>query len=469
MKSKTAALSIAILLLIALLPAASATLSAAGSFRGQGPVGMVDADFESERPAPPDLTLTVTPYNPPIIIPASGGTFQYAAEVKNNGAAQAAFDVWTAIQRPDGSTVPGAGPFRIRVPGGWSAGREDLTQEIVATDPPGAYFYLAHVGRFPDLILATESFNFEKLAGGGWFLQSSGTSEWLFDVHFADANNGWAVGLGTTIMHTSNGGELWAPQSAPISSNLFGVFAVDAEHAWAGGWLAAILHTADSGATWVAQDSGYPGAFSWSGFYFLDANNGWAVGGKPADFTAARRVILHTTNGGATWQTQYSQTNEDYLNAVYFVDANHGWAVGNGDGILHTSNGGSTWLQQSSGTGDYLEDVYFTDVNNGWAVGPAGTAIHTTDGGATWVVQDLGVTDDLLGVHFADMDNGWISGTDQTYSQAIILRTDDGGVTWHYQDPGPVLILNSIVFSDASNGWAVGDAGKIIHTDTGGE
>ncbi len=469
MKHRTIVLSIAILLLIALLPAAAASRLAPGTVYAQTAGGTIDEPLGKEAPTP-RLTLTLTPYNPPIVIPASGGAFQFTIDVKNNETNQAVFDVWTSMTSPDGkSFAPTTGPFRVRLPGGWSASQDYLYQEMLASDPPGIYTFSAHVGRYPGPSRITESFTFEKLSGGGWYPQSSGTSDWLFAVHFADADNGWAVGQTNEIVHTSNGGDVWTAQSTPVFSNFWTVFAADAQNAWAGGSGAVIIHTEDGGATWVQQDTGLSGVNSWEGLYFLDADNGWAVGGKPFDFTGPRRVILHTADGGSNWQVQYSVTNETPLNAVHFVDANNGWAVGDGTGILHTSDGGAIWVGQSSGTGDYLEDVYFTDASNGWAVGHGGTLIHTTDGGATWVPQDLGITDNLRGVHFADAANGWIAGTNQTNSQAVVLHTANGGASWHNQDPGPAALLYSIVFTDANNGWSVGDNGTIIHTDIGGE
>ncbi len=462
-------LFVAGVVIITLLSIALSRQFDVGTVRAQEGGGSVTAIFD-EASLPSDLALTLLPYNPPIVIPASGGTFQYAIAIENLKVNSVKFDTWTSITKPDGSTVdPAGGPFRAYVPGGWSASRDDLTQEILAGDPPGIYTYNAHVGRFPDRILATESFTFEKLASTGWYAQSSGTSDWFFDIHFADANNGWAVGQTNEIVHTSNGGDTWTAQSTPIFVNLWAVFAVDAQHAWAAGsgGGAVLLHTNDGGDTWVQQDAG--GTSTWEGIFFLDENNGWIVGGKPFDFTAARRVIKHTTDGGATWETQYSVSNEAPLNAVYFVDANHGWAVGDGSGILHTSDGGATWIEQTSGTIDYFEGVFFTDTLNGWAVGRDGVLVHTTNGGATWDIQNLGSDNSLTGVYFADENTGWVSGSNQDISQAIILRTDDGGATWHNQDPGPVSVLYNVVFVDANNGWAAGSNGVIVHTDTGGE
>ena len=44
-----------------------------------------------------------------------------------------------------------------------------------------------------------------------WKSQDSGISEHLSDIHFADNNNGWAVGDSVTIV-TTDGGEKWSKQ-----------------------------------------------------------------------------------------------------------------------------------------------------------------------------------------------------------------------------------------------------------------
>ncbi len=46
-----------------------------------------------------------------------------------------------------------------------------------------------------------------SLAQSGWARQSSPTTNTLLGVSFVDANTGWAVGGGGTILHTTTGGE----------------------------------------------------------------------------------------------------------------------------------------------------------------------------------------------------------------------------------------------------------------------
>src|SRR5437016_4900893 len=68
--------------------------------------------------------------------------------------------------------------------------------------------------------------------------------------------NGWAVGFGGTILHTSDGGATWSGQDSGTSNELLGVQFTDALTGWAVGAVGTILHTSDGGATWSGQDSG---------------------------------------------------------------------------------------------------------------------------------------------------------------------------------------------------------------------
>src|SRR5688572_25637450 len=89
----------------------------------------------------------------------------------------------------------------------------------------------------------------EALAGT-WSAQTSGVAFNLFSVHFATPTEGWAVGAGNTIIHTSNGGASWATQT-PVgpASSYFGVRFLDALTGWAGG-AQSVIRTTDGGANW---------------------------------------------------------------------------------------------------------------------------------------------------------------------------------------------------------------------------
>lgn len=157
------------------------------------------------------------------------------------------------------------------------------------------------------------------------------------------------------------------------------------------------------------------------------------------------------------------QRMTDDLFSVSFGSVKHGWAVGRWGSVLHTADGGRTWEKQNSGVNYTLSSVSFVDEKNGWAVGDQGTILHTADGGKTWEKQKSPVTYFLMGTAFATKDKGWIV-TERTN----ILHTEDGGKTWAVQYKDQDFILKSVSFCDERNGWAVGEYGFVYHTADGG-
>lgn len=98
-----------------------------------------------------------------------------------------------------------------------------------------------------------------------------------------------------------------------------------------------------------------------------------------------RGHILYSDDEGKTWQ-QAKVPTQQLLTAVYFVDAQQGWAVGHDALILHTQDGGLTWAQQYQDLEleAPLLDIWFADQHTGFAVGAYGTLLHTQDGGQRW-------------------------------------------------------------------------------------
>ena len=103
------------------------------------------------------------------------------------------------------------------------------------------------------------------------------------------------------------------------------------------------------------------------------------------------------------------QSNERVLWRTYFINEKVGWAVAEFGTILHTKNGGRTWESQESNSPYFLLGVFFVDERTGWAIGNGGAIIHTSDGGKTWVAQNSGVRYNLFGLHFVDTKTGWSS------------------------------------------------------------
>jgi hypothetical protein len=114
------------------------------------------------------LDVTLTPVNPPIVVPAGGGSFSFNAAVVNNGPAQVPFTVWARMKYPNGTyTSPTLGPVTVNPAVGITISRLRV-QNIPATYPSGAYTYLGYANlSFTYPAIDSASFPFTKSAVAG--------------------------------------------------------------------------------------------------------------------------------------------------------------------------------------------------------------------------------------------------------------------------------------------------------------
>lgn len=362
--------------------------------------------------------------------------------------------------------------------------------------------------------------------GQTWFEQYTPDIEVsLTDVDFADSEHGWAVGFvtnsgeeGGATFHTTDGGATWEQQEPGMFLDLlWDVETVDAERAYIVGanyvsaWGPPVFRTTDGGTTWeeVLQES-----HDGEGLYGLAVTVDGLVGVGDHDFVVRSEEPWgeYGWPHGENLFTQYYISTHYKLEDVFFADAFNGWAVGRktyapslwGQVILHTSDGGATWAEQyemapppeSSFSYFRLDAVTFVDGQNGWAVGSSelfyengwqehGAIVHTSDGGQHWSEQGEELTDDLspefFDVQFFDGQNGWAMDnghSDPTTGEETFFfaRTTDGGAHWTWVPtgvPGMLAVGFEIVqggmcFTDPMNGWAVGGLGNIAHTSDGG-
>ena len=77
---------------------------------------------------------------------------------------------------------------------------------------------------------------------------------------------------------------------------------------------------------------------------FLDENKGWAVG--------SQGTIIHTIDGGETWELQAQGLTSNFLRCVHFTSPNNGYIVDNGKTLLKYG--------EILGIGKEPEDLLFT-------------------------------------------------------------------------------------------------------------
>jgi photosystem II stability/assembly factor-like uncharacterized protein len=75
-------------------------------------------------------------------------------------------------------------------------------------------------------------------------------------LFFTDDKNGWAVGVGGTVLFSRNSGQSWSDQTAPTRSELTDVFFYRPSAGFAVGDNGTIIRTSNSGADWTIEPSG---------------------------------------------------------------------------------------------------------------------------------------------------------------------------------------------------------------------
>lgn len=265
----------------------------------------------------------------------------------------------------------------------------------------------------------------------------------LRDIFFINENIGWVVGNGGTIYYTSDGGQNWTTQNSGVTVNLFDV-------------------------------------------HFIDPNVGWISAGEQ---------ILHTTNGGSSWQVIWTDTltQEFTLNSVAFIDADTGWAGGtmypSGEGILmQTTNGGEEWygvegyvlgafpFEWKPIQVDGVADMQVINGDSVVAVGGGGNSPNVISwnrspfgpSSTRWENNSTSPVCPLNRVHFLNSEEAWVTGK---FTYASSSR---GGYWEKATDPlgdtlNSLLWGYSVFFSSMDTGWVGGNGGRLVYTEDGGD
>lgn len=218
--------------------------------------------------------------------------------------------------------------------------------------------------------------------------------------------------------------------------------------------------------------------------HFVSADEGWVAGGTNA---ISGGVILHTTDGGMTWETQIGDpaSADRAFSELRFVDGKTGFAVqsvGGGDHRLFRTVDGKTWAP-SGVVAQHRADYRFVSAEVGF-VARADVILKTSDAGKTWAsvhqcrvkTEVEGLTRDVKcqmgALAFADANTGYaVSWALGKGAGVAFLKTTDGGKTWSTTValPGENGHEGALHFTDASNGVVRMQHGKIYRTSDGGQ
>ncbi len=312
----------------------------------------------------------------------------------------------------------------------------------------------------------------------------------------AVASAGDAVcAVGEGILVSADGGATWQSATSGQQYMFVGADALSATDIWAVDEDGALLHSTDGG-RWVEQTDPATPVRRWAneltGVSFADPADGWVVGNDIG--IGGGGVILHTSDGGASWAPQTSNLAGG-LTGVQFVDAADGWAISNNpysgasgspDAIEDSTNGGATWHPDYVANDAALNALDFASDTTGWVAGsyqpsqsspPTPAIFATTDRGITWTPESLpavpGDVAEVTALQFSDALNGWASGfgldltSESDQETYLLLHTTDGGSNWALAPSPAEGQVWSICFSDPAHGW-LGDEDGVLATTDGG-
>ncbi|HKX32038.1 MAG TPA: YCF48-related protein [Blastocatellia bacterium] len=410
----------------------------------------------------------------------------------------------TAVQLPSPAVKTPVGPAAPSAPPG-SATEKGAAASAKSKPAAAAGKAAGLEWKIADPFTADAIIDFSK-DNNNWRVvrRSSQTDKNLRAIYFVDAMTGWAAGDSGLVLRTTDGGRTWKSLPNNFRANIRMLQFID----WNRGWMLGdvegppnenqepesrtmLFSTQNGGRTWTSRP--LPQVLS---LYFLDAENGWAVG--------RAATVLKTTDGGEHWSQivgieklvglPIESSNYNFgFREIFFLDAKHGWMVGNFygrarsniGGLFVTTDGGLSWkripvtfqTQYSSGrfTPGRLQSVRFSDLNTGFMTGEMQDgegryffALHTRDGGQTWNQFRTSSRADH-NTQFLGPADGWTAAvasrdgeTDPAMYDTTLLRTDNGGMSWRKDFIARGRRIHDLFFLNPRRGWAVGDRGLIL-------
>ena len=286
--------------------------------------------------------------------------------------------------------------------------------------------------------------------GFSWTELCTGSHATIYDICFADPQNGWAAGFGSPsrLTHSSNGGITWEESFNPIFDKLSTIRSIrfgDPLNGLIVGDGGPVLRTVDGGQTWDTVHNPAPGIIRKIGYF--NPTHPVAIG--------YYGEIQLSSDGGQSWNHVPSGCST-WLTDICIIDSTNACVTGyDPPVVLMTHDQGLTWNIINPGLGTYYTGVSFINQHEGW-INASGIALHTADGGVTWESLPVPGNDILKGIHFFDGLNG------AGFSQFYFYSTEDGGVNWLREDLPSGRIINSIWFRDQHAAWLAGRGGTIL-------
>lgn len=106
----------------------------------------------------------------------------------------------------------------------------------------------------------------------------------------------------------------WVMLESPTQLRLTTLFCIDSLTCWASGDSGVVIHTTNGGKSWEVQNLEVTEEIQ--SIFFLNDNLGWALSSK---FTEPYGTYIHkTSNGGALWEKELFPIENIFLHTIFF-------------------------------------------------------------------------------------------------------------------------------------------------------
>ena len=264
------------------------------------------------------------------------------------------------------------------------------------------------------------------------------------------------IGLGATsdgkIYRTTDGANSWSLISDTTRA-VHSFFFLDANNGFAVGDGSLFLVTKDGGATWTPKDIGIPPTNLRS---IQCASLTLCV-----MTTEPGTALVRTDDGGAT--ARLVTPSQDPIFAAGFASATR-IAAGGATGATAVSDDAGLNFAPIGGrlSGTYTRVRAGGQPGTAFAPGDNGSLAKTTDGGKTWTRGNVATSEDVIDIAFPTALVGYALD-----SSGGLFRTNDSGATWKTLDTGTTARPSELTAPTTSTVLLAGPIGLRRSTDSG--
>ena len=189
------------------------------------------------------------------------------------------------------------------------------------------------------------------------------------DVKIINNNKAFLSGSRDSLLKSTDGGNTWFSVNIGTTGYLARIIFKDLLNGLIIANSGPSIITTDGGENWNAIN--YNFGWLWDGTFFGSDNI--ALAGSDG------RIYI-SEDAGQSWTEKIVAPSGTYISSISFKDSLNGTAVGETGLILSTTDGGDTWNQQFSPTLTDFSDIEYSQNNSGIIKGEDGVIIGTKKG-----------------------------------------------------------------------------------------